>query len=92
MHVYVPQRHVPVTHVGPVALEQTLPQAPQLSASVIVSTHSSPQHTRLPVHGGMHSDSMHRPPMQTCPGGHTVPHVPQFVESVSVSTHLPPQH
>jgi len=87
-----PQRHEPLTQVGPVISVQAEPHEPQLDGSVLRSTQVDPQHDRPLVHGGSHSDSMHSPPMHTNPAPHTLPHVPQFALSLSVSTHAPAQH
>jgi hypothetical protein len=87
-----PQRHEPLTQVGPVISVQVAPQEPQLDGSVFRSTQDEPQHDVPPVQGGSHSDSMHSPPMHTNPAPHTLPQEPQFALSLSVSTHTPAQH
>jgi hypothetical protein len=84
-----PQRHSPLTQVGPVDSVQTRPQAPQFVGSVFVSTQVPPQHERPPEHGGSHSETMHMPPTHTVPGSQMFPQVPQLVESVRVSTQNP---
>jgi hypothetical protein len=89
VQAYEPHLQSPLTHVGPVPSVQALPQAPQLSGLVFVSTQVPPQHTLPPVHGGSHRLTSQIPPMHTWPGGHTFPHVPQLVESERVSTHRP---
>jgi hypothetical protein len=69
---------------------QTVPQLPQLLASVLVSTQLLPQR----MNGAVHWKSQ-LPPLQTdlalAGAGHTVPHFPQSEVALEVSTHEPLQ-
>jgi hypothetical protein len=84
LHCLVPGAHapqVPAEHVS--SALQVFPHAPQLAASVAVSTHAAPQTVAaLPVH--THSLATHEPPVR-----HTTPHPPQFWASRAVSTQEP---
>jgi hypothetical protein len=64
--------HTPPTQNCPVA--QTVPQAPQLCASLCLSVQTPPQNTS-PL------GQVHRPETQTCPGAQAAPQAPQFSRS-----------
>jgi hypothetical protein len=78
----VPPLHVLAEHVAPTA--QALPQAPQLLALVVVSTHC-PLHSVCPVgHAQL-------PLPQVCPLAQTLPQAPQLLASLLVFTQALPQ-
>jgi hypothetical protein len=60
-----------------------LPQAPQLLASLLVSTHT-------PLHKVWPSPQPHMPAVQTWPPGQTFPQAPQLLGSLLVSTQVSP--
>jgi hypothetical protein len=64
--------------------EQTVPHAPQLWKSLLVSTH-------LPLQFVIPLGQPHWPAVQTPPVGHADPHAPQFAALVCVSTQAPLQ-
>lgn len=74
--------HVPKLHVEPVG--QTLPQLPQLNASVVVSTQPTPSQY-VPWLGQTHD-----PDWQACPTWQALPQLPQLDVSLDVSTHPVP--
>jgi hypothetical protein len=65
-----------------VALPQALPHAPQLSRSLVLSTHSDP-------HRLVGAAQPHAPLMQAIPVAHETPQVPQLLRSAIRSTHAP---
>lgn len=74
--------HCPAVHTLPAP--QTVPQAPQFCALVVVSTHASPQKL-LPAGQVQAPCAQVRPPL------HALPHVPQLLLSVATLTQLDPQ-
>src|SRR5687768_13203180 len=77
------------TQVAPTQIpdSQTLPQLPQCSGSLDVSTQLPPQSMR----GGGQS-SRHSKSTQNCPGAQPIRHPPQCLGSMSTRTHSPPQN
>lgn len=63
----------------------TLPQAPQLEVSLLMSTQAAPQVVLAP------QASVHAEASQTCPAPQTFPHAPQFFGSELELTQLPEQ-
>jgi hypothetical protein len=61
---------------------QTVPQAPQLEVSFLVSTHE-PLHAVVPPP----QSTAQTPALQTEPVAHTLAHAPQFFASDTLSTH-----
>jgi hypothetical protein len=76
------QLHTPFTHALPAP--QTLPQPPQLSVELAVSTQVVP-HKVLPA------SHMQLPAEQVVPDGHTFPQPPQLSALLLVSMHEPLQ-
>jgi hypothetical protein len=79
-----PQPQSPPLQVSPDG--QTLPQLPQLLASVWVSTHLLSQQ----LFGGPQEaePQPHAPALQASPGGQALPQAPQLFTSVWVFTHV----
>jgi hypothetical protein len=93
----VPHRVKPATQAEPHALEvqvgvafagvvQRLPQAPQSSGELVMSTQAPLQFMRVPMHVAAHPVLP-----QTWPAGQTVAQVPQWFGSLVVSTQAPSQ-
>lgn len=92
--------HAPMTQNS----EQTLPQAPQLLASLWRFVHVLPQSAGVPI-GHTHtspsqvpggeqviaSQVLHAPMTQAPPAGQTWPQAPQLLASLSRLVHSPPQ-
>src|SRR5581483_6662288 len=78
------QPHVPPTQKVPP--RHTMPQPPQLSPSLLVSTHELPHTVWLLAHCDVHAELEH-----TWPGPHTVAQSPQCCGSDVSSTHAPLQ-
>jgi hypothetical protein len=87
----VPSVTQPVA-IGGSSLRQSLPQEPQLAASVVVSVQVSPQHRSGSVHGGEQAETMQAPASQIWPDSQELPQVPQLARSVRMSTQVTPQH
>jgi hypothetical protein len=68
--------HVPLAHTRPCAA-QSLPHAPQLLPSDVVST-------QLVPHASRPGEHMHVPPLQVVCAGHALPQAPQLFTSVLV--------
>lgn len=76
--------HVPPKQASPAG--QTVPQAPQLRLSLLVTVQTPPQLVEPET-----QVTPHLPPEQTSPVGQTVPQVPQFWLSVCGDTQTPAQ-
>jgi hypothetical protein len=70
---------------------QTVPQAPQLSTSVLVSTQVPLQQLSVPGHSPLVDPHVHCPLTQLSPGEQALPQLPQFERSLAVFTQTPPQ-
>jgi hypothetical protein len=72
---------------------QTLPHAPQLRLSQLVSMHAPPQFVKPGPHSvpPPPSASWQTPPTQFWPGLQTTPHAPQFEGSSETSRQIPSQ-
>jgi hypothetical protein len=78
----VEQPHTPALQTDPAG--HALPQAPQLSALLIVSTQAPPVHWVSPPA----QLAWHELPLHTCPDAHLLPQVPQLFASAGM--HAPP--
>jgi hypothetical protein len=79
--------HIPAEHVWPAA--HARPQAPQLLALLVVSTHAPPQLV-CPA-GHIIIEPWQRPFVHVWPAEQTVPHAPQFMSSVKTLVQTPLQ-
>jgi hypothetical protein len=77
----LPHAHFPAEQVPPA---HAVPHAPQLAASVWVSTHVVPHW----VFGGLQG-AVQTPEMQVSLAPHCVPHAPQFAGSMAVFVQAP---
>ena len=75
--------HTPLLQTSPAP--QTVPHAPQLRLSALVSLHASPHFVSEP------HVVVQTPPLQTLPVPHAFPQPPQFATSTLVSLHVPLQ-
>jgi hypothetical protein len=94
----VPRAHVPLLQVAPaLAKRQTMPQPPQLLASVprTLVSHPLAGLASQSAKPALHPPMTHVPPVQaltlTLARRHALPHMPQWVGSVMVFTHAPEQ-
>ena len=72
-------------------MAQALPQAPQLAASVSVSTQFITPAAVVQTVRGAAQVSAQRPAEHICPDGHAVPHEPQLAGSLSRVAQTSPQ-
>ena len=82
-----PHPHVPLTQEPPTG--HSLPQAPQLSESLVVSTHALLQLVRVTPASVVEQSVVQTPALQTCPVAQALPHAPQLFGSLETGTQAP---